>query len=115
MNKLSNYFKCYFYFSVIYIIYIFLISIFYYFDIVPLNIISIINYICTLIIFFHLGHKISKKERIKGYLNGFLISLILITLFSIITLFIDKYTFSTLVYYLTLISSSIVGGIIGVK
>ena len=76
--------------------------------------ISIINFIVSLIIFFIVGYKISSLEGKKGYMNGFIISLILVILYTLITLIISKLSFSSLVYYLSLILSSIIGGIIGV-
>ncbi len=72
--------------------------------------------LCLLELLFGLtGYKRASLERKKGYLQGFIISLILILIFTIITLITSKITFSTLVYYLSLIFSSITGGIIGVS
>jgi putative membrane protein (TIGR04086 family) len=115
LNKFINYLKSYLLFFIILFIYLIIISLFNYFEILPNNILNIINYIFILLLFLILGFKISKLEQNKGYLNGFLISLILITIFSIMTLIIDKIDFSKLVYFLTLIASSITGGIIGIQ
>ena len=68
-----------------------------------------------IILFFLLGFKTAYKEQRKGYLNGFLVSLILVVLFLIISLFLTKIKFTNIVYYMSLILSSIIGGIIGVK
>ena len=115
MNKIVNYLKTYLLFFIILIIYLLLVSLFKYLELFNYNTINIINYIFLIIMFFLLGFKISKIEKKKGYLNGFLISTFLIILFSLISLVINKINFSSLVYYLTLILSSIIGGIMGVK
>ena len=114
MNKIINYLKSISLFLIIFIIYLLLISLISYYEILNPKTISIINYIVILFIFFILGFKASNLEGRKGYLNGFLVSLVLITLFILITLITDKIDFSKLVYYLTLIASSVTGGIVGV-
>lgn len=114
MNKVINYLKSISLFILIFIIYLFVISVFSYYEIIPFKTIGIINYIVILLLFFILGYKSASLEGKKGYLNGFLISLIIITVFLIITLIIDKIDFSKLVYFLTLIATSVVGGITGV-
>lgn len=113
MKKLNNYLKTYLLFFIILLIYLLIISIFYYFKVFNYKTVSIINYIFTIILFFLLGFKVSNLEKKKGYLNGFLVSLILVFIFIIINLF--KIDFTNIIYYVTLISSSIVGGIFGVK
>lgn len=114
MNKFNNYLKSLALFGIIFIIYLFLISILYYFELFSYKTINIINYIIILILFFITGFKISSLEGKKGYLNGFLISTILIITFCLLSLIISKLEFSSLIYYLSLILSSITGGIIGV-
>lgn len=115
MNKLFNYIKCYIFFFIILFIFLLIFSIINYYQLIPYNILSIICYIFILILFFILGIKISILEQNRGYLNGFLISLVLIIAFMIITLIFDKISFSKLVYYLSLIATSITGGIIGIQ
>lgn len=115
MNKIINYLKSISLFLILFIIYILLISLIYYLELINDKTLNIINYIIILVLFFILGFKTSIYERSKGYLNGFIVSIILCFIFSIITLIFSKYTFSTLVYYLSLILSSITGGIIGIQ
>jgi len=114
MNKVINYLKSYLYYLVLLLIYLLIVSIFYYFEIFNYKTISIINYMINIILFFLLGFRISKIEHKRGYLNGFLISIILIIVFSIISLIYAHFGISNLVYYLSLILSSILGGIFGV-
>ena len=115
MNKVINYLKSISLFVIIFIIYLILISIFTYFEILPFKTIGIIKYIAILLLFFILGYKSANLEGRKGYLNGFLISSILITVFLITTLITYKIDLSQLIYFFTLITSSVTGGIIGVR
>ena len=115
MNKVINYLKSISLFLLIFLCFLFIISLVSYFELISFKSISIINYIAILILFFILGFKASNLEGRKGYLNGFLVSLIIIIIFVIITLIIDKIDFSKLVYFLTLMASSVTGGIIGVN
>lgn len=115
MYRMINYLKSILLFILIFIIYLLVISLISYYELLPFKVIGIINYIMILILFFLLGYKTSILEGKKGYLNGFLVSIVLITVFIIITLIIDKIDFSKLVYFLTLITASVTGGIIGVQ
>lgn len=111
----KNYIKTILKYLVIILIYSIIISILYYTELINYKTLRIINYIINILLFSLTGYKIASLERKKGYLQGFLISLILILIFTTISLIISKINFSTLVYYLSLISSSITGGIIGVS
>ena len=114
MQKIINYLKSYTYYIILLVIYLLIISIFYYFELFNYKTVSIINYTANLVLFFLMGFKISKMEHKRGYLNGFLIAIILIIVFSIISLIYSHFGISNLVYYLSLILSSILGGIFGV-
>lgn len=115
MNIILTYLKSIYKFIILFIITLLFSSLFYYFEILDLKVVNIINYIITLLLFFIFGMKLSKIKRSKGYLNGFIIGIIMTLLFSLITIITSKYSLSTLIYYLTLILSSITGGIVGVS
>ena len=111
----KNYIKTILKYFIIILIYSIIISILYYTELINYKTLRIINYIINILLFSLTGYKIASLERKKGYLQGFLISIILILIFTTISLIISQINFSTLVYYLSLISSSITGGIIGVS
>lgn len=112
MNKIISLLKTYIFIFILLFIYLLIISIFYYNEIFSYKTTSIINYIFMIILFFILGFKYSKKIRKKGYINGFISSSIIIILFSLFSLIITKLNITSLIYYLSLILSSITGGII---
>ncbi len=115
MNKIINYLKSYLIIFIMFLMYLIIMSTIYYFELLSYKTVSIINYIFMIIIFFLLGRKVTIFERKKGYLNGFIIATILVILFSLISLLISKLTFSSLVYYLSLIISSMIGGILTIN
>ena len=97
------------------LIYLFIISLLYYFELFSYKTIRIINYITIGIMFLYSGYKIASLEGKKGYLNGFLLSLIIIFIYLITSLIFFKINFNTLIYYISLITTSITGGILGVS
>ena len=114
MNKIINYLKSISLFLIIFFLYLLLISLISYFELLNYKVVGIINYVVIILLFFILGLKAANLEGRKGYLKGFLVSLILVLFFMLITLITDKIDFSKLIYFLTLIASSVTGGIIGV-
>ena len=112
MNKLINFIKSYSMFFIIFLVYLIIVTTLFYFEILHYKTISIINYVFMIILFFFLGIKIRLLERKKGFFNGFIISSIIVILFVLISLILSKLTFSSLIYYLSLIISSMIGGII---
>ncbi len=115
MNKIINYLKSFGLFCIILVVYLLIMSLLYYFELLSYNTLSIINFIVSILLFFILGFRVSSLEGKRGYLNGFLIAVCVVILFMLISLIISKLTLSSLVYYLSLILSSIIGGIIGVS
>ena len=65
-----------------------------------------------MILFFINGLRYANISRKKGYINGFISSIVLILFFILLSLFITKINTTSLIYYLSLILSSITGGII---
>lgn len=115
MKKIIDYLKVIMMYFGLIIGYLLIISIFYYFELFSFKVINIITYLYMIIISILCGIKISKVIRKKGYLNGFIVGGSIYLLFILITLIMGVFSFSSLVYYLTLILCFMVGGIIGVK
>ena len=114
MSKVKDYLKITLLFILVLMIYLAIISIFRYYEVFNYKILNIVNYILLLILYFYSGMRISSIKKTKGYLNGFIIGIIITFIFAILSLILYRLNFSSLVYYLSLISSSILGGIIGV-
>ena len=112
MNKLIYLLKTYIFIFIMLLIYLIIISIFSYYEIFNYKTVNIINYAFMIILVFILGFKYSKKLNKKGYINGFISSSILVIFFVLLSLIISKVNITSLIYYLSLILSSITGGII---
>ena len=110
-----KYMKSLLYIFISLLIFNIILSIIYYFsNITNLNIIKLIT---TSISFFIGGLYIGNKSNKKGYLEGIKIGLIAIILLFIISyLALDKsITINKLIYYLIILSSTILGSIFGIN
>ena len=116
MKKLTNYLKL---LGIVlgYILVIsLLMSLIYYFSNISYKTISTIILIMILILFFILGFRNGKESKSKGYLAGLKIGLIFIGVMFIFNLiFIRSFKLPLLMYYLLLIMSSILGGMLGIN
>ena len=76
---------------------------------------SLISFVINISLFFTLSFIKGKHANKKGIICGLINGLILILTLFIITLilFIRHLSYTTLLYYLILLSSSVIGGILG--
>ncbi len=105
------------------IIYTFLFFIFFslvltilnYFNIINYNILSILKIITTIITLMFSGLLMGKKAKNKGWLEGLKISSLVVSIFILITLFLNEFDISKITFYIILIISGILGSIIGIN
>lgn len=78
---------------------------------------NLILFIFNTILFFVFGFKNGKLTTSKGYLAGLKIGATFLLLLLIISLFLNKNMFSitSLIYYVILILSSLLGGMMGIN
>lgn len=116
MDKIKKYMKPIITWIVLLFIYLFLLVILNYFQILKFNTIIKVNFIIMAVITFLFGLSIGRKTHKKGYLEGlklgFIITLILLILN---ILFIRGFNLNILVYYLIIIVSSTFGSMIGIN
>ena len=88
-----------------------------YFDIFNNTIATIIKIIIPILAFFIGGVLIGKKSQKKGWLEGIKLSMFVIILFILISYigFNESFKLKSLIFYITLIISSILGSIIGIN
>lgn len=113
--KLKNYLKGLLFFFIPFILLLLIIHTFYYFDIFSNQIMKYLKIIIILISSLTSGFYIGYTSNNKGYLNGLKFSLIIIMLFFITNLFISKFKFITLIYYLIISLVIIIGSMIGIN
>lgn len=98
------------------IIFILLLTLLHYFNIINESLLEIGKLIAVFISLFIGGFKVGKRETKKGWLAGIKLSLIIIIIFLLLSLsFSFKISLRTLVYYLIIITSSMMGSIIGIN
>ena len=97
-------------------IYLIVISLFGFLDLFSYKVCSVISYIYIILLFFVCGIKIGNKSENKGYLSGLIIgSTNVLLMFILGIIFNSGYNVSVLIYYFTLILSSVIGGMIGIN
>ncbi len=95
----------------------FIFSSLYYFNIISSSISSFMDIIIPSISFLVSGIYMGKKVLSKGWLEGLKIGLILLFVFILISILLFNYTydFKNLLYYIILLISSMLGGMIGIN
>ncbi len=113
---MKKYFRSILYIFGIILILLLFLTIFNYFNIITGTLFNVIKFIIPLTALFVGGFIIGKKSQKKGWINGVKLGLILVTLFVILSLiFSFKIEVKSLLYYLILIFSSMLGSVIGIN
>ena len=115
MNYLKNIYKPFSYLFLIIIGSTFFITILSYFNILNHNISVYLKFLTSIIGFFVGGFLIGKKSIKKGYIEGLKFSLIIIFIMILISIIFKSFKYKSLIYYLILIISSIIGSMIGIN
>ena len=89
------------------------LSFIYYMDFISIKTYSLLKLISILVIIGIHSFKLGRIKQKKGYREGIKFALVYITLFLLISLFLKQFQLKVLFYYFLIISSSILGGIIG--
>ena len=85
------------------------------FNITNYKINNIINIIIPILSFAFGGYKIGKISEKKGWLEGLKLSLFIIVLMSLATIFIGKFKTEYLIYLIILTISGMFGGMFGIN
>lgn len=99
------------------IVTLFLLTLLNYFNIISGTVVKVIGMIIMYILLFITGYMLGNKGIEKGYLIGikygslFMVIVILINLI----IFKSKFTFVSIVYYLSIILTTMVGSILGIQ
>ena len=114
--KFKVYLKSSLSFFIVFIIYLLLVTLLSYFDILSFKSVSVISYVFIVLFFLLSGFKLARNTSKRGYLSGFLIGLLLVIVMMILSLVLGSgIKLKALIYYGTLILSSVIGGMIGIN
>ena len=113
---MKYYLKELLYYSIFFILIIFILSILNLIGL-PTSITNIIEFTFNLIAFFIFGIRSGKNASNKGYLAGLKIASVLILILIIVNIITTNSLFrlTTIIYYLILIISSVTGGMLGIN
>ena len=91
------------------------ITILNYFNILSNSIISIMKLILPILGMFINSYRLGKTSEKKGYLEGLKFGGIVILIFSLLVILLDKFELKSLIYYLILILTSIMSSTVGIN
>ena len=86
-----------------------------YFDIINGKVVSILKFLLPLLVVLIYSYKLGKVSDKKGYLSGLKFGGIIVVIFMLFVIILDKLTFKNLFYYLILLLTSIMGSTIGIN
>lgn len=86
-----------------------------YFNLFSSSIISVLKLLLPITAIFIVSYRLGKLSEKKGYLEGLKIGSVIVLLFLILVLLLDKFMVKSLLYYLILILSSVMGSMIGIN
>ena len=111
-RKILNSFSIFF---IIILIGTFIITLLNYFNIMNNKIISIIRFIIPMISMIISSYKLGKTSEKKGYLEGLKFGSIIIFIFILFVILLDKLEFKSIIYYGILLLTSIISSTIGIN
>ncbi len=98
------------------IITLLLTTILYYFNIINPSTYNILKIVSLLLVILINSIFLGKKAKSKGYLEGLKLSLLIIFIFIILTLLFTKtFHLKYLIYYIIIMITSILGGMLGIS
>lgn len=101
---------------IILLISLFIVTLLNYFNILSSSTLNVFTYIIPFIAFFTGSLILGKKSNSKGFLEGIKFASIFIILFILINLILKlKFSTGTFIFYIIVLSSSIIGSIIGIN
>ena len=92
-----------------------LITLFNYFNLLNTKIISILKLITPIISMFISSYKLGKQSETKGYIEGLKLGSIIVVIFFILILLLDKFEIKSLIYYTILLITSTLSSMIGIN
>lgn len=115
MNNIKNYLFSFGLMILFILISIIFINVFYYFNLISENIYRFFKILSIIINIFFGGFIVGKNSNNKGYLNGLVFGIIISSISLILSIIFSNLQFKLLVYYLVIITSSCLGGTIGIR
>lgn len=91
------------------------INIFYYYNLINENIYRFLKLLSVIVSVFFGGFILGRKSNYKGYLDGLVLGIIMISILFILSILFSGLQVKLLLYYLVILTSSTLGGTIGIR
>lgn len=108
-------FNCLTWFFILLLVGTLVLTLFNYFNIINSKVISIMKFILPVISMFISSYRLGKLSDKKGYLEGLKFGSIIILIFMVLVLLLDKISWKCILYYGILLLISIMGSMIGIN
>lgn len=116
MEKIKKYIKPIIYYYTLLFLYLVIITVFNYFDILSYKAISIISFITIILLFMMTGFMSALKTYKKGYIIGLIIGGFNVLIFLLLIFILgEQFKLNILIYFSILLLSSTVGGMFGIN
>ena len=103
------------YFFILFLVFTLFITILDYFILLSQPIISFLKLLLLIFDMFFAGFYVGRRSIRKGYIEGVKIGVIIIFIFFVFSLFLFKFEIRTILYYVILLSSSVLGSMLGIS
>ena len=91
------------------------ITLFNYFNLMNSKVISIMNFIIPMIGMLISSYRLGKLSDKNGYLEGLKLGSIIILIFVVLVILLDKLEFKSMFFYLILLLASVFGSMLGIN
>lgn len=86
-----------------------------YFDIMGNKLVAVMRFIIPMIAMLISSYRLGKMSDKKGYLEGLKLGGIIILIFMVLVILLDKFSFKSLLYYGILLLTAVMGSMIGIN
>ena len=115
MNYLKKVLTSFIYFSIVFFIFLFIITTLYYFGLISYNTSNILKLIILIVSLFISGFINGKKSNKNGWFEGIKLSIIYLIIIILINLFIGDFSFKNIIFYLIIMITCILSSMIGIN
>ncbi len=91
------------------------LTIFSYFNLFSTKVIDIMGFVLMLVSLFISSYILGTKSKKNGYLEGLKFGGIIVLIFILLVILLDKFLLRSLIYYVILILTSIFGSMLGIN
>lgn len=112
---LKNMLWSYLYFLLVIIVFTFLVTCFYYFNLLNHSVFSVIKFLIPVLTIFVFSFRLGKISQKNGYVTGMKYGGMVVASFLVVSLFMGNFMARSFIYYVILMLCSILASMIGIN